>query len=235
MEGLWPLVILWVLFSIFSGAKKRRPQAPPSGPAPTPGPERAGGGDLLGELRRAMEELKRAEAETQQKQEQRPAMRSQQPKRATRPGTARGQVFLPPQAPRSRQPVRRPVRALEDDDADKTSESDIAEVRDYDSEAEQVVAERRKVADAHSAESAVVSLEDAGYELARKRSSVPEGTPIGGATQHAGWHERTAIGAPAKPVLPTARRNPLARFAGGTARGAVVLAEILGKPLSSRP
>lgn len=242
MESLWPILVLWILAAIFGGRKKR----PPAEPQPTA--PRAEGDGLLGgfgsELNRALEQLKNAERVARERQAgTAPAPRlstgstvrearakeylAERKARSatTTAGTGkRGAVFTP--QVRSERLVQRPVRPLDDDDADKTSEDlDHAVVslegRDYDDEAEKVIAERRKSAARRDASSETLSA----AQTARRADRVE--VAIGGRAEHAAWHAQSA---PAASAAAPARRGPLARFADGSTRSAIILAEIFGRP-----
>ncbi len=248
MEGLWPLIILWVLAMLIGGRKKR----PPAG-TPAPGGEAPGPQGLSGDLLSALQQLKRAEQEARERampgSAPPPAPVAEPSARAARAkayleerkrkGGAtikRGQrldVFTPGPA-RADRAVRRPVRSLEDDDADKSSEFEpvveTLEGRDYDDEVQRIIDERRKVAERH----AVSREELSEAQLARRgqRSDVA----IGGRAEHKEWHDRIASTAAPQPgsAGEAKPRGRLARFADGSARSAVILAEILGEPLGSR-
>ncbi len=254
MEGLWPIIILWVLAALFSG-KKKKPQAPgASATGGAPGARQ----DLSTDLASALEQLKQAELKVVRQQESRPQqeareraapdrdareraakeraqayLEQQRRKAAGRPASGkRGQVFLPggQAGGHADRVVRRPVRALEDDDADKSSELEPAVVtlegRDYDEEAERIVAERRKAAERHS-----VSREALSEGQMARRAERPA-VAIGGQDEHAAWHQRAEIGK--APAAAPKAVSPLARYADGSLRSAMILSEVLGKPLAER-
>ncbi len=251
MEGLWPLIILWVLAMLIGGRKKR----PPAG-TPAPGGEAPGPQGLSGDLLSALQQLKRAEQEARQRAMPgsappppppapvaEPSARSARAtayleERKRKGGTTikRGQrldVFTPGPA-RPDRAVRRPVRPLEDDDADKSSEFEpvveTLEGRDYDDEAQRIIDERRKVAERHA-----VSSEDLSEAQLARRGERAD-VAIGGRAEHKEWHDRVAgTTAPQPGRAGEAKpRGRLARFADGSARSAIVLSTILGRPLSAR-
>jgi hypothetical protein len=113
----------------------------------------------------------------------------------------------------------------------------------YDEQAERLVEARRRGADREVRRD--VSLEGLSAEQATRRAARVD-EAIGGRAEHEEWHKRVQVrdvqprpgqvpGAPA-PVRPggTARAGPLARFATGSVRDAVVLSEILGRPRGVR-
>lgn len=231
MESLWPIIILWIVFSLLSSRKKRQQQSPPPGPAPADATRQAQGG-FMQEMQRALEEMKRAAEEQQQRpkssgQQDTAARYLEQRKKAA--GSRRGQsaVFLPGEG--RRKPVVRPQRPLEDDDAEKSSEDEgvvSLELTDYDRDANQIAAGRAQAAD-RGARAEGEAEEMSAVQLARRaqRTNVPLGT----ATEHAAWHKEIGA-APAAAATAPARAGRLSRWADGSVRGAVVLAEILGRP-----
>jgi hypothetical protein len=107
------------------------------------------------------------------------------------------------------------------------------EVTDYDLEAERIVAERQRAAERRVRVEA--SVEELSAAQAARRKVGREGTPIGGAAEHAQWHERIAAAAPPAAALrPKAARDRLSRYADGSLKGALVLSEVLGRPVGER-
>jgi hypothetical protein len=207
----WALIVLWVVVAMLSPKKKRPPA--PSLPISEPPGE---GGEELGELGKALQALKQAE----EKARRRPA-----------PKPYRAEVFHP--KPRPEPPKRARVR-LQPARDDRSSEDAMVvslEGRDYDEEADRVVASRRRAAERKVRKAE--SLESLSAEQAARRSASLGGQAIGGRAEHAEWHQRlqdTGAPAPGKPAPP----NALARFATGRLQDAFVLSEILGRPLSER-
>jgi hypothetical protein len=254
MEGLWPILILWVVFALLGGARKKRPPQRTPGVGSSPEEARLAGGSMMDQMRRAMEELKRAQEEAKRRSEagasaggqqelarewleqreakRKPERRPEPPRRRTAAvQKVERKVFLP--KPQERV-VRRPVRPLEDDDADKSSEDATVvslEGGDYDEEAERLVAERRKAFDRGGRTEA--SAEQLTAAQLQRRASRPA-IALGGAAEHKAWHDQIVAMPAAGPAAPAKRRPPLTRLADGTVRGAVVLSEILGKPLGER-
>jgi len=256
VESLWPIIILWVLAALFSGRKKKA-QAP--GASESAGAEPGRAHELSSELSQALAQLKGAEEvavrrqaggapheavrresggaqeearQREGKERAKAYLEQQRRKAAGRPSkqVQRGQVFLPGQRAKPDRVVRRPVRALDDDDADKTSEAEpvveTLEGGDYDEEAERLIAERRQTAERDG-----LSREEISEAQLARRGARPA-VAIGGQAEHAAWHEQAEIG---KPVAAASKRaSPLARYADGSLRSAVVLSEILGKPLAER-
>lgn len=216
----WAIVVFVAVALLLGGRRKKPPQAShrvqsPDQPVPS----------LFGEFGKALEQLKRAEAEARRTPQQGASPRLVQDdaerakayleqRKQTLKGKARVErkVFVPREQPArgSRAMVTRPAMPLADDDAGKSSEGVSLEVRDYDTEAEPLAAARAKAA----GQSAVA---------------------IGGAAEHAEWHQRQAADAQTgRPSVKAHRRGVLARFADGSLRGAVVLGEILGRPIAER-
>lgn len=235
-----------MVFALIANAAKKKRTPPRSLSDATPGgggsPRGPASGGMLDELRRAMEELKRAElqqvareqgqapAESRSEQQAAAATRwlaEQKRRAASRPPMGSGQpmVALP-----SRQPVRRPVRPLEDDDADKSSEDEpLAAPTDYDEEAERIIAAREKAA------VRVVREEASSEELStlqKARREARTAAPIGGTAEHAAWHQE--IGGQGDRGTEKPRTGRLGRYADGSVRGALVLSEILGRPKGDR-
>ncbi|MBI1723234.1 MAG: hypothetical protein HYR48_04925 [Gemmatimonadetes bacterium] len=227
----WPIVVLWILV-VLLGRKKRPAHPPASSEKPAIEPPSA----VMGELSRALQELKQAEDLARKKESARPVTGGASKAQAYlehRKQQARGKVFLP----QGKQPrpakAKHPSVAFEDDDADKSSEAMDVEVRDYDEEADRIVQARRKLAD--RGERAQISLEELSPQQAARRGAVQEGRAIGGAAEHAEWHARQASEAQARGDTEEGpRRGRLARFADGSMRGALVLSEILGRPRGER-
>jgi hypothetical protein len=240
MEGLWPILILWAVVALLGGRKKR----PPAGGAQEDRPQDA---DEQGELLRALQELKRAEEGAAARN--RPGTGAQaRSQRSTgeagardylsqrkhtvtqRGGTVqpakRLDVFTP--TARSDRVVRRPVRELPPDD-DRSSEVEpvvvtIEGTTDYDLGAERVVEERILAAELRGHDSQQLSKAQV-----TRRSERPA-VAIGGAQQHADWHHRIDQAALTAATPALKRPGALARYADGSMRSAIILAEILGKP-----
>lgn len=240
MENLWPILILWVAAAIFSAARKKRPQPPRAETAPgEPQPS------LFGDLNRALEQLKRAEEEARRKQQgESPRLLQddaahakaylEQRKQATQ-GRKKPErkVFLPKEKPARASRITRAPMPLADDDADKSSETEAVEVLDYDAEAEAVARVRLRPADQRTRRD--VSVEEMSEEQVARRTADRGGAAIGGATEHREWHQRQVADAQTlRASVPAPRRGVLARFADGSLRGAIVLGEILGRPVSGR-
>ena len=235
MENLWPILILWVAAVIFGAARKKRPQPPRAEAAPgEPQPS------LFGDLNRALEQLKRAEDEARRKQQgESPRLlqddaahakayldqRKQAAQGRTKPDR---KVFLPKERPARASRITRAPMPLADDDADKSSETEAVEVLDYDAEAEAVARLRLRAADQGTRRD--VSVEGMSEEQAGRRSARPA-VAIGGVAEHAQWHETVK---PPEGRAAGVRRGVLARFADGSLRGAIVLGEVLGRPVSGR-
>lgn len=231
MEGIWPLIVIWVLFAIF-GSKKKRPPAGAQQSMEAPGaPPRS----LPDQFRAALEELKRAEQEAlrQQQAGQQQLPLPPAPKAAPPAARRQSKAFTPRTfSPKPVQGayVRRPQLELEDDDADKSSEDTFTPegVADYDDEAEKIIAARRQVAERHDTGRADTSLEGLSAGQLARRGSRPD-VAIGGRQEHDAWHDAirdTEI----RRDRPAGKRSPLAKYADGTMRSALILSEILGKP-----
>jgi hypothetical protein len=246
MEGLWWIVALWVIAALFGG-RRRRPASPPAETGES-------GSGLSNEFLRALEELKRAEQEAERRltgtaPQQREAptsvaaastereakyyleQRKQAARRKVQPGQ-RLEVFVPRGEPARGRPPRRSARPLETAADTRSSEIEPVvvplESRDYDEEAQRIVAERRRAAEREG-----VSIEGLSEAQLARRGERPA-VAIGGAAEHAEWHERLEATGRAPARAGRAERNPLARFADGSLRSAVVLSEILGPPLGER-
>lgn len=227
MEGIWPLIVIWVLFSIFGSRKKKPPQQEDAPPGERPA-------SLPDQFRLALEELKRAEQDAIRRQQA-----SAPPAPAAPPPMVRRSSATKQFTPRSFQPksagpargrfVQRQPLAPMADDAEMSSEDVFTPEgqADYDEEAEKVIAERRKAADRLSTRRPG-SIEELTPEQLARRGSRPD-TAIGGRQEHDAWHE--ALQASGKPESRTAaRRSPLARYADGTMKSAIIITEILGTP-----
>lgn len=229
--NFWPIVVVWIL-AVLLGRRKQPARPPASSEKPAIEPPSA----VMGELSRALQELKQAEDLARKKESARPGQGGGSKAQAYlehRKQQARGKVFLPQGKPARPGRAKHPSLAFEDDDADKSSEATDVEVRDYDEEADRIVQARRKLAD--RGERAQVSLEELSPQQAARRGAVQEGRAIGGAAEHAEWHARQPPEAQAREGTGEApRRGRLARFADGSMRGALVLSEILGRPMGER-
>ena len=220
----WPVVLLWlgavVIAQVLKAKRKPTGSRPASGAAP-PAEARADMGDAL---QRAMEKLKQAEREARQ------APTPPTPARIA-PRDRPAQAYLERQksiaASRLRQEAREvsrraasaaygrrgglPVaRATPLEDHGGLSQETEPEVVDYDDDAASLEEGRVR---------AIEASERGGDEGA---SVVPRIAPAGAA-------ERARSARP--PDRPTA---PLGRFGDGSLRGAMILSEILGRPLSDR-
>lgn len=235
MESLWPIIVLWIVFSLLGARKKRQQSTLPPGPTPADATRQVQGG-FMEEMQRALEEMKRAAAEQGGQrpksagQQETAARYLEQRKMAAAGRRRQSAVFLPGEG--RRKPVVRPQRPLEDDDAEKSSEDEgvvSLEGSDYDRGADQIAAERAQAADRGArmvGEAEVMSA----AQLARRAQRTP--VPLGTASEHAAWHK--AIGSPAAAAVVAQRPGRLGRWADGSLRGAVVLAEILGRPGGTR-
>ena len=189
-DGMWPIILVAIVFALF-GRKRRATtsRAVTATKAPTPAQ-----GSFLGELQRALEEMKRAEAEAR------------------------------------RHAVVRPVRPLPGDTgaSDDTAAEDAT---DYDDEAVRVVAERQR-----DAERVAAAEASAGELTVAQLGRRPTGAIVPGLAAPPMARITTAApgeigGAPA-PAEP--RRRVLGRFADGSPRGAILISEILGRPVGER-
>lgn len=251
------IIVIGVIWSLISAAAKKKPRPPGELLPPGQGQQRAGG--LMGELGRALEELKRAEAEarglqlpaseqlpprvpeTMPEQKARAYLAEQKARGEVRTAGARHtdaqvvkrQVFVPKprQAPK-RPSVRVPV---EDDMSSEDPSVTSMEGRDYDNEAEKIILARRQRAD-RGVRRDSSSEELSALQIARRADRTPRA--IGGKVQHEDWHQRrdAALTAEAAELRAASAKgaNPLARYATGRVRDAIVLSEILGKPVSER-
>ena len=252
--GIWPILIFAVLALLLGGGKKK-PQR--SGTA-TPAGSGEGGG-LMSELNRALQELKRAEQEAVRKYEaprqlspgeasaQAPRQPAQQQRRVVTKSVARGQaapgsgakggdlikrqVYMPKAKPAPRKTAR-PVEF----DPDQSFEDPTVislERLDYDDDAEQLVKARIRAAELRDVAREDASVEEmSSAQLARRADRAPA-QAIGGQTEHDAWHQRrdAQLVAPAA-AKPAVRR--LGRFGGTRMRDAIILSEILGRPVGER-
>jgi len=236
--GLWPVLIFWAVFVLFARNTKRR--TPPRPPASGGGAPSAQPG-LLGELKKAMEELQAVEraerqrtaagrqatadlAELRRTEQQLSAHTPKRPLTRQQAKSYVSQAF----SPRGRG-VKRGGLVFPDDDADKTSEAGPLSTEDYDEEAEQVIQARLKAADRGiRGDQSIMGLSKA--QLSRRASR--EAVAIGGRAEHAEWHDAIGSAAPVAPKSTTL--SALDRLAKGGARGAVILGELLGRPVGER-
>ena len=213
--GILPIIFVWAALFIIGRLKvSAKVQHPPSGGAP---PAAGAQGGMMDELRRAMEELKRAEM-TQIAREQHSAPSHPVPAaRPSRGGDERAKDYLkkrlrvdtprtlrPPSThhaapdPRVRSRLMAPVQHAADDEGSLETQE---ERTDYDLDVERMAAERR----------------------AQTEMQWHLGQAAAGAA---------AAESPATSLPPPAARGPLARYADGSARSALVLSMILGRPRS---
>ena len=212
----------------------------------------------MGELSRALAELKRAEQEVLQDRKAPPpgqpaagpdaatARRALEQRKAApsvvrgqgaiRAGVAKGgdlvkrRVFMPKPKPAPGR-VNRPVE-YDPDQAFEDPTIISLEGLDYDAAAEQVVQTRIKAAELRDAQREDASLEEmSAAQLARRADRAPAAA-IGGKTEHEAWHQRRDAVVKAPEAKPAASR--LSRFGGGRIREAIVLSEILGRPVGER-
>lgn len=246
-DGSLGIVLFWVAFVIIANVLKKKPaqSAQPRQPGDTAPPAQAG---LLGELKRAMEELKRAELQQRSRETGQtlpptpPAPRVS----VTGPGQQRStgvqqrsveqerkaRAYLEEQKRRAaarRSTVKRPPVTVVPDEEDASSEVVSAdEGRDYDDQAETIALARRAAAER------VERVDDSSEGLSTlqqaRRSARPDVT-IGGAAEHSAWHDEIGR-APA--AGQAKKEGALKRFGDGSAKGAVVLSEIFGRPASQR-
>lgn len=236
--SLWPIIIFAILAILFGGGKKK------TGRTTAPPPEGGGGGGLMSELARALEELKRAEREAAQGSDvqlplpQAPTvtrttvrMQGGVPRSVKGGELVRRQVFVP--KPKATSRAGRFARAAAPD-PDQAFEDPAAlslEQRDYDDEAEKIIKARESVA-ARRAARREESVEGLSAEQKARRADRDEAQPIGGKAEHDAWHTRRDEVQQAPETRPVASR--LSRFGGTRMRDAVILAEILGKPVGQR-
>ncbi len=242
--GFWPIVVFAIIAMLLGGGKKKtgRTTAPP-----VDGEQ--GGGGLMSELSKALEELKRAEREAARGEDATTAPTAPPPAPTVRRtsvriqgGVARElkggelvrrQVFMPKPKP-SRPAGGRFVRATQPDPDQAFEDPTVVslEQRDYDDEAEKVVTAREAFAARRAARREESVEEMSAAQKARRADRAPA-QAIGGRAEHAAWHEREeAATAGAAVATPAAGR--LGRFVRGRMKDAVVLSEILGKPVSQR-
>ena len=125
----------------------------------------------------------------------------------------------------------RAVVPLEDDDADKTSETgESLEGQDYDDDANKIVDARRKAAEQRVARVDESSETLSTLQQARRASRQVQA--IGGAAEHAAWHGELGAAVETGKTGKTVRK--LGRFADGSARSAIILGEILRPPVGQR-
>lgn len=259
MEGLWPIIIFAVIAMLFGGGKKRPRQT--TGVIAGEREESAQGG-LMGELSRALQELKKAEREALERRaggaggggadEPAPVQLTRRPSIQVRPaaprelrdqgatsgGTRGGEllkrkVHLPKARPAGAPArPRRPAVAEDPDLAFEDPTVISIEGKDYDDEAERIVDKRRAAAERGTREE--TSNEGLSAQQAARRGDREPAQAIGGKAEHESWHQRMLAASQQPAAAPAARRNALGRFATGRVRDAVVLGEILGKPLSER-
>jgi hypothetical protein len=256
VEGLWPIIIFAVIAMLFGGGSKKRPRQT-TGVIAGEREESAESG-LMGELSRALQELKKAEREALERRagvggddepaplqltkrpsiQVRPATPKLRDQGATSGGTRGGElvkrkVHLPKPKPAGT-PVRpkRPAFAEDPDQAFEDPTVISIEGKDYDDEAERIIAKRRAAAERGAREE--TSNEELSAQQAARRGDREPAQAIGGKAEHEDWHQRMMAASQQPAAAPVPRRNPLGRFATGRARDAVVLGEILGKPLSQR-
>lgn len=212
---IWPIIILWAVAAIFGKKKKPVPR-----PGASAGPAGSGPGAAIGamsgavatDLAHALQALKAAEASARHA-----AAPDAMPDQA-----ARARAYLESrkaQAPQRRAqlppqrevffPKPRPSLVLEDD-SDQSQETGDADATDFDDQAEGIVNARLKEAEEFSR---VLAPDES-----RRLSVRPAASP-------------STAEAPAAPAL---AGGILARFATGRARDALILGEILGRPMGER-
>ena len=234
MDAIWPIVILWVVLTVLGSRKKKAQAAAAAPPRSSGGPPPNAQGGFLEEMRRSLEEMQRAAAEQGRGKRVAPGP----------PATLTAETWLESRrqlggagqsrvtAAMRRKPAQRSTRPLDDDDAEKSSEDAAVaslEVTDYDTEVETLVAQRAKAADRGGrAEGSAEGMSE--VQSARRVGRQP--VPIGTVKEHAAWHQE--IGVPAAAAATARARGPLARWADGSLRGAVVLSELLGRPVGER-
>jgi hypothetical protein len=249
IDPFWVIVAIWVVAALLGGGKKKQKPRPGAGAAPAPRRAESQPSGLFGELGRALQELKRAEDEARQRAPGQPsatptpapdqaarAYLEQRRKQAPPPRRAppKREVFYPkPKAPAPR--GSRAVELTMEDERDLSSEegAELA-VLDYDEEAREVVEERLRAAERRGRGREGESLEVLTPEQIARRQAVLGGAAIGGRAEHAAFHERLAATARPTVAATAAASSRLARFATGRVRDAVVLSEVLGKPMGER-
>jgi hypothetical protein len=241
-EFPWAIVVFLGVALLLGGRRKTPPQASrrqesPHEPAPS----------LFGELGRALEQLKRAEAEARRapQHDVSPRLVQDDAGRAKayleqRKQTLKGKARIERKAMVPREQPARPSRAmvsrsampLVDDDADKSSEAVSLVTRDYDDDGQQIVAARLSAVDRGARPAG--DSEALSATQAARRSARPA-VAIGGAAEHTQWHQGQAADAQTgRSSVQAPRRGVLARFANGSLRGALVLSEVLGPPVGER-
>jgi hypothetical protein len=222
--SLAPLLFLAAIFLLSRAAKKKQrgaSQRPAAGSSPEPEP-RAG---FMSELRRAMEELQQVQ------QQQQPPQAAQGAQEKTAADWLARQKARKALAPLGRARLARTVVPLEDDDADKTSESTVSlEGRDYDDDAERII-EARRQAVAHRAVRVDESSEGLST-LQQARRASRQDVAIGGSAEHAAWHGEIGKTVETAKAVKTVSR--LGKFADGSARSAIILGEVLKPPVGQR-
>lgn len=235
--NLLPFIIVVAVIMMMSGGRKKRPTAAPG----TPEQGRPEGG-LMAELNRALQELKQAEREATARR------LGVDPGRQVTAPTVVKLVVKPARevayrlgtrgegAKARAAQVRSTVKAAAPD-ADEAFEDPAAvslERQDYDEEAEQIVQARLRSAAQRDASREDLSSEDLSAEQLARRADRAPAAGIGGLREHEAWHRKRDSVAP--PVPAAAKRAPgaLARFATGRSRDAIVLSEILGRPVGDR-
>jgi len=225
--GIWPILFFW-LFIVLVGraARKKKAGKGEAGTGTGAAPQQTG---LLAELKRAMEELKAAEAAQRGAVSGAPPEATQQERRARL--EQQKQLAALKRAQRGGRDV--PARLTLPDAEEMSSEFVEAgsnDARDYDDEAEQIVKARHAAAERGGREEFV----ERGFsEEQRLRRASRSDEAIGSRAEHGAWHD--AIGATPPPAAPVAVKGPLARFGDGSKKSAVVLSEILGRPVGDRP
>jgi hypothetical protein len=197
----------------------------------------------MSELRRAMEELQ--QVQQQQGGLQTPSHSVQTPQTPSvrlpqTPQEKNAAAWLAKQKGRKALAAKgsgrvrsvRTVAPLPDADADGQSSEDVASLEgfDYDEQAEKIIATRR-LATEHR-EARVDASSEGLSTLQQARRAGRQDLAIGGAAEHAEWHDAIGLtGESAKSVKPA---QGLGRFADGTARSAMILSELLGPPVGQR-
>ena len=131
---------------------------------------------------------------------------------------------------RAAKQAQRRVQPLPDA-ADMSSEETVVslEGKDYDNEAEAIIARRRAAAERQVRDE---SSQEELSTLQRARREARQDVTIGSQAEHDEWHAQLAAGAPEDATRRGA--NPLARFTDGSLRSALILGEILGRPRGER-
>ena len=226
-DGSLAPLLIFAAFAVISSLRRKAQRGNPPRPAPgnTPAAEPRDG--FMTELRRAMEELKQVQ---QQQSSGTPALPQTSQEKIAAEWLAK-QKARKALKPMGRVRSSRAVVPLEDDDADKSSETGASlEGEDYDDEANKVVEARRQ-----AAEQRVVRLDESSETLStlqQARRASRQVQAIGGTAEHAAWHGEIGAQAKTGDVVKTVRK--LGRFADGTARSAIILGEILRPPVGQR-